>query len=114
MTDEWTSRICVQQNDFLFTNAGRAGDMGMIPAGVKCAIGRNITSVRPEKINPYYLRCFFKSLYMQEQILRNLDKGCFFLSFNVRSIKLLNKLIIKMAIYGANIGLIKYKIKVKN
>ena len=92
---EWTSRICVKENDFLFTNAGRAGDMGMIPNGIKCAIGRNITAVRSKKINPYYLRCFFKSLYMKEQILNNLDKGCFFMSFNVRSIKQLSILISK-------------------
>ena len=85
--EEWTSRVCVQENDFLFTNAGRAGDMGMIPKGVKCAIGRNITSVRPTNISPWYLRCFFKSLYMKEQILSNLDQGSFFMSFNVRSIK---------------------------
>ena len=89
---EWTSRICVKENDFLFTNAGRAGDMGMVPEGVLCAIGRNITAVRPEKINPWYLRCFFKSLYMQEQILNNLDQGSFFMSFNVRSIKKLQVL----------------------
>ena len=91
--EEWTSRICVKENDFLFTNAGRAGDMGMVPKGVKCAIGRNITSVRPIAINPWYLRCFFKSLYMREQILGNLDQGSFFMSFNVRSIKKLNILI---------------------
>lgn len=109
--DEWTSRICVQQNDFLFTNAGRAGDMGMIPKGVRCAIGRNITSVRPEKINPYYLRCFFKSLYMQEQILRNLDKGCFFLSFNVRSIKLLNILTPPSILSERFIGIVEPMIK---
>ena len=91
--EEWTSRICVKENDFLFTNAGRAGDMGMVPKGVECAIGRNITSVRPITINPWYLRCFFKSLYMREQILGNLDQGSFFMSFNVRSIKKLNVLV---------------------
>ncbi len=91
--EEWTSRICVKEHDFLFTNAGRAGDMGMVPKGVKCAIGRNITSVRPIAINPWYLRCFFKSLYMREQILGNLDQGSFFMSFNVRSIKKLKILI---------------------
>lgn len=98
--DEWTSRICIKQNDFLFTNAGRAGDMGMVPFGVTCAIGRNITAVRPQKINPYYLRCFFKSLYMQEQIMQNLDTGSFFMSFNVRSIKKLNILFPKNNIYA--------------
>ena len=90
---EWTSRICVKENDFLFTNAERAGDMGMVPEGVSCAIGRNITAVRPKNVNPWYLRCFFKSLYMQEQILNNLDQGSFFMSFNVRSIKKLQVLI---------------------
>lgn len=89
---EWTSRICVKENDFLFTNAGRAGDMGMVSEGISCAIGRNITAVRPKNISPWYLRCFFKSLYMQEQILNNLDKGSFFMSFNVRSIKKLQVL----------------------
>lgn len=91
--EEWTSRICVKSGDFLFTNAGRAGDWGMVPKGVKCAIGRNITCVHPLSISPYYLRCFFASSYLKEQVLNNLDQGSFFMSFNVRSIKELQILI---------------------
>ena len=108
---EWTSRICVKENDFLFTNAGRAGDMGMVPEGVLCAIGRNITAARPEKINPWYLRCFFKSLYMQEQILNNLDQGSFFMSFNVRSIKKLQVLMPSEALMKKFISFVEPHLK---
>ena len=108
---EWTSRICVKENDFLFTNAGRAGDMGMVSEGISCAIGRNITAVRPKNISPWYLRCFFKSLYMQEQILNNLDKGSFFMSFNVRSIKKLQVLIPNESIMRKFVAFIEPHIK---
>ena len=83
----WTSKIEIQENDFVITNAGRTGAVGMIPAGVKCALGRNFTAIRPKMINPYYLRMFLQSPYMEIQIKSNLDSGAFFKSFNVKSIK---------------------------
>lgn len=83
----WTSKIELMENDFVITNAGRAGDIGKVPQGVKCAIGRNITAVRPRQINPYYLRQFFKSKYFKIQVTKNLDSGSFFSSFNVKSIR---------------------------
>jgi len=83
----WTSKIEIQENDFVITNAGRTGAVGMIPAGVKCALGRNFTAIRPKMINPYYLRMFLQSPYMEMQIKSNLDSGAFFKSFNVKSIK---------------------------
>lgn len=94
--DEWTSRIEVHENDFVVTNAGRAGDIGKIPKNVICAIGRNITAIRPYQINPYYFRQFLKSNYMKEQVMSNLDRGSFFMSFNVKSIKKI-KILIPMA-----------------
>ena len=87
---EWTSRIEIQENDFVVTNAGRAGDICKIPSNVKCAIGRNITAIRPININPYFLEMFFKSSLVREQIMGNLDCGSFFMSFNVKSIKKLH------------------------
>lgn len=98
--NQWIQRICVQENDFIVTNAGRAGDIGKIPKGVKCAIGRNITSIRPVHINAYYLRQFFKSNYIQHQIRTNLDCGSFFKSFNVKSIKKLRILLPESKIYN--------------
>lgn len=91
--ENWISRIEVCENDFVVTNAGRAGDICKIPAEINCAIGRNITAIRPKKINPYYLDCFFKSNYVKEQIESNLDSGSFFMSYNVKSIKKLNILL---------------------
>lgn len=96
---EWISRIEVKENDFVVTNAGRAGDICKIPYGVKCAIGRNITAIRPNSINPYYLWSFFKSGYLKEQVLGNLDCGSFFMSFNVKSIKKLKILIPDELVY---------------
>ena len=89
----WTQKIEIQENDFVFTNAGRTGAFGKIPKGVKCALGRNLTAIRPISISPYYLRMFFGSNDMKQQILSNLDCGAFFKSFNVKSIKLIALLI---------------------
>ena len=105
--EEWISRIEVKENDFVVTNAGRAGDVCKIPKNVKCAIGRNITAIRPTDIDPYYLRCFFKSNYLREQILGNLDCGAFFMSFNVKSIKKLKILIPSQTVFDDFIEKVK-------
>lgn len=83
----WTSRIEVKKGDFVVTNAGRAGDIGRIPAGITCAIGRNLTAIRPTYIDSDYFNMFLHSEYIRQQILTNLDAGSFFSSFNVKSIK---------------------------
>lgn len=103
---KWTSKITVSENDFVVTNAGRAGDVCKIPAGVKCAIGRNITAIHPVEINPYYLRQYFKSGYFSQQVKKNLDCGSFFKSFNVKSIKVLKILMPKGSIYDTYIDII--------
>lgn len=103
---KWTSKITVSENDFVVTNAGRAGDVCKIPAGVKCAIGRNITAIHPVEINPYYLRQYFKSGYFSQQVKKNLDCGSFFMSFNVKSIKVLKILMPKASIYNTYIDII--------
>jgi type I restriction enzyme S subunit len=112
---EWTSRITVKENDFVVTNAGRAGDICKIPYGVECAIGRNITAIRPNSISPYYLRQFFKSDYIKQQISANLDCGSFFMSFNVKSIKKIVILKPDEKIYDSFIGdIIPMIIKIEN
>lgn len=91
--NEWCRRIEIKEGDFIVTNAGRAGAIGMVPAGVKCAIGRNITAIRPNEVSSYYLRQFLFSPYMQKFLASNLDEGSFFKSFNVKSIKKIQVLI---------------------
>lgn len=89
----WIQKIEIQENDFVFTNAGRTGAFGKIPKDVRCALGRNLTAIRPISISPYYLRMYFGSNDMRQQVLSNLDCGAFFKSFNVKSIKLIALLI---------------------
>ncbi len=89
----WTSKIEVKEGDFVVTNAGRAGAIGMIPENVSCAIGRNMTAIRPNTIHPYFLRQFLFSPYMQKFVASNLDEGSFFKSLNVKSIKKIDILI---------------------
>lgn len=94
----WTQKLEIKENDFVFTNAGRAGAFGKIPANIQCALGRNFTAIRPLHISPYYLRMYFASNDMKQQILSNLDCGAFFKSFNVKSIKLINLLLPKTSV----------------
>ena len=89
----WTSKIEVKEGDFVVTNAGRAGAIGMIPENVTCAIGRNMTAIRPTKIPSFYLRQFLFSPYMQKFVASNLDEGSFFKSLNVKSIKKIEVLV---------------------
>ena len=91
--DIWTSKIEVREGDFVVTNAGRAGDFGRIPEGVNCAIGRNLTAIRPKAIDSVYMYMFLNSPFVQSQVMNNLDQGSFFMSFNVHAIRKLNVLI---------------------
>ncbi len=97
VTDEdyklWTSRIEVTTGDILITNAGRVGAMAQVPANCKCAIGRNITAIRPVNIPPRYLYLYLNSSDCVKQIKKNTDQGSFFGSLNVRGIKQLKILV---------------------
>lgn len=88
----WTSRIEVREHDVVMTNAGRVAAFAQIPSNVICGIGRNITAIRPKKINPNYFYLCLSGQDIQKQIFANLDQGAFFKSFNVKSIKILNLL----------------------
>ncbi|CAI1801228.1 restriction endonuclease subunit S [Serratia marcescens] len=91
--DNWVSRIEIKQHDIVMTNAGRIAAFAQIPEGVKCGIGRNITAIRPVNISPNYFFTSISGMDIQNQILRNLDHGAFFKSFNVKGIKILKILI---------------------
>jgi len=84
---KWTSRIEVVEDDILITNAGRVAATAQIPKGIKSGIGRNITAIRPNSINPTYLFLAFRGLDMIRQIKWNTDSGAFFTSLNVKGIK---------------------------
>jgi type I restriction enzyme S subunit len=83
----WTSRIEVKEDDILITNAGRVAATAQMPKNVIAGIGRNITAIRPNSINPTYLFLAFRSADIKRQIRLNTDSGAFFTSFNVKGIK---------------------------
>ena len=89
----WTSKIEVREGDFVVTNAGRTGAIGVIPHGVKCGIGRNMTAIHPVELPSFYMSQFLNSPYMQRFVASNLDESSFFKSFNVKSIKRINVLV---------------------
>lgn len=89
---KWTSRIEVTDGDIVITNAGRVAATAQLPLGMKAGIGRNITSIRPERINCTYLFLTFRGVDIQRQIKLNTDSGAFFTSFNVKGIKKLQLL----------------------
>ncbi|MBI1838667.1 MAG: restriction endonuclease subunit S [Flavobacteriia bacterium] len=71
----WTSRIEVKDHDLVITNAGRVAGLSQIPKNVTAGIGRNITAIRPKKIQPTFLFNSFQSAEMKRQIKLNTDKG---------------------------------------
>ena len=89
----WTAKIEVQEGDFVVTNAGRTGAIGIIPHGVRCGIGRNMTAIHPVELPSFYVSQFLNSPYMQRFVASNLDESSFFKSFNVKSIKKINVLV---------------------
>lgn len=86
----WTTKIEVTEADIIITNAGRVAAIAQIPKNIKTGIGRNITSIRPNKINPTYLFWAFRGWDIKRQIMRNTDTGSFFTSLNVRGIRKLS------------------------
>lgn len=89
---DWTSRIEIREHDVVMTNAGRIAAFAQVPKGVVCGIGRNITAIRPNSINPNYFFLSIAGIDIQRQILSSLDQGAFFKSFNVKGIKRLKLL----------------------
>jgi type I restriction enzyme S subunit len=83
----WTSRIEVDEDDILITNAGRVAATAQVPSGIKSGIGRNITAIRPKSVSPTYLFLAFRGIDIRRQIKWNTDSGAFFSSFNVKGIK---------------------------
>jgi type I restriction enzyme, S subunit len=89
--EEWTKNIEVVEGDCLITNVGRIAAIAQIPRGMKAALGRNMTAVRPRDIPPSFLIQYLLSPHMQEEVLKKQDFGAIMGALNVRAI---NKLTI--------------------
>jgi type I restriction enzyme S subunit len=86
--DRWTSRIEVLSGDCVVTNVGRIGAVAQIPDGLKAAIGRNMTAIRPNRtrIGPTYLIEYLLSPYMASEVALKKDAGTIMDSLNVKGI----------------------------
>ncbi|MBE3038270.1 MAG: restriction endonuclease subunit S [Chloroflexi bacterium] len=83
---KWTSRIEVQVGDCVVTNVGRVGAVAQIPTGMKAAIGRNMTAIRPFAVGPTYLIEYLLSPHMIKEVQVKKDAGAIMDSLNVKGI----------------------------
>jgi type I restriction enzyme S subunit len=82
----WTSRMEVREGDCVITNVGRVAAVAQIPVGVKAALGRNMTGVRPQLITPTFLIEFLLSPQMDNEVHNKKDSGVIMDALNVRGI----------------------------
>lgn len=84
----WTKNIEVTEGDCVITNVGRVGDFAQIPRGVKAAIGRNMTAVRPipEGVSATFLIEYLRSPFMDKERVAKMDRGTIMDSLNVKGI----------------------------
>ena len=64
----WTSRIEASQGDCVVTNVGRVAAVAQIPVGIKAALGRNMTGIRPKVITPTYLIEFLFNTFAKSRV----------------------------------------------
>lgn len=85
---QWTSRIEAQEGDCVITNVGRIAAVAQVPPGVKAALGRNMTAVRPKSgvLAPTFLIEYLLSSHMENEVHQKKDAGAIMDSLNVRAI----------------------------
>lgn len=86
--DQWVSRMEASPGDCVITNVGRVGVGAQVPAGLKAALGRNMTGLRcrTEFSYPTVLILCLLSDPMRNEIGLRTDSGTILDSLNVRSI----------------------------
>lgn len=84
----WSSRIEASCGDCVITNVGRIAAVAQIPEGIKAALGRNMTAIRPkiDLITPTYLIEYLLSPHMEKEVLKKKDSGTIMDSLNVKGI----------------------------
>jgi type I restriction enzyme S subunit len=69
---KWTRRVAPSAGDVVFSYETRLGQVGIIPDGMRCCLGRRMGLVRldPSKVLPeYFAACFISSSF--QEFLRN-------------------------------------------
>ena len=85
---KWISRMEAVEGDCVITNVGRVGAVAQIPEGIKAALGRNMTGLRPKADFPYpsFLIESLLSGAMRDEIKKKTDAGTILDALNVKSI----------------------------
>ena len=92
---KWISRMEGSEGDCIITNVGRVGAFSRIPAGVKVALGRNMTGIRANDKFPfkYFLAQYFLSDLYNSEVAKNTDVGTILNALNVKNISKLRLVI---------------------
>ncbi len=75
--ERWTRRVTPQAADVVFSYETRLGQAGIVPAGLRCALGRRLALMRPDQrvIDPRFLLYSYLGPKFQETIRRNTVAG---------------------------------------
>jgi hypothetical protein len=83
--EKWISRCEIRPGDCVITNVGRIGAVSQAPRGVRAAMGRNMTCIRPIQY-PAVLITALCSRSMRHEIEKRTDAGTIMNALNVRNI----------------------------
>lgn len=73
----WTRRVTPQAGDVVFSYETRIGQAAIIPPGLRCALGRRLALMRPDRrvVDPRFLLYSYLGPAFQEHIRRNTIPG---------------------------------------
>jgi type I restriction enzyme S subunit len=85
---KWTRNLETSAWDCVITNVGRVGAVARIPDGVRAALGRNMTAIRPvdSDVDGAFLLAALLSPPVRREIDFKTDSGTILSALNVRSI----------------------------
>ena len=75
--EKWTRRVEPQAGDVVFSYETRLGQVGLIPNGLRCCLGRRMGLIRLDrnKIMPEFFTAYYLSPYFQRFLRDNTVKG---------------------------------------
>lgn len=73
----WTRRVTPQAGDVVFSYETRIGQAAIVPAGLRCALGRRLALMRPDRtvVDPWFLLYSYLGPAFQETVRRNTIAG---------------------------------------
>jgi type I restriction enzyme S subunit len=73
----WTRRVTPTEGDVVFSYETRLGEAAIIPSGLRCALGRRLALMRPDrsKVDPRFLLYYYLGPQFQEVVRKNTVQG---------------------------------------